>query len=76
MPSRHVRLSALRLSLALELLAAGTPALASEATPLADEQCVMQCDEASDRCMAEAGADEKKQQACDDAYAECLERCK
>jgi len=26
--------------------------------------------------MAEAGADEKKQQACDDAYDECLERCK
>jgi hypothetical protein len=52
------------------------PAWSSEATPQADEQCVMQCDEASDRCMAEAGTDEKRQQACDDAYAECLERCK
>jgi hypothetical protein len=52
------------------------PASSSEATPQADEQCVMQCDDASDRCMAEAGADEKQQQACDDAYAECLEGCK
>lgn len=50
--------------------------LAAEASPNADEQCVMQCDEASDRCMAAAGGDEAKQQACDDAYSECLERCR
>ena len=74
-----MRLTHLRLScgaVALALAAASPSALPSDASPRADEQCVMQCDEASDRCMAEAGADEKKQQACDDAYDECLERCK
>ena len=74
MRPRHLRLTGL--ALALVLASSIPPAWSSEATPQADEQCVMQCDEASDRCMAEAGADEKKQQACDDAYAECLERCK
>ncbi len=63
-------------AVALVLATASPSALPAEASPRADEQCVMQCDEASDRCMAEAGTDEKKQQACDDAYAECLERCK
>lgn len=48
----------------------------SEAQPTADEQCVAQCDTRSDRCMAEAGADENKQQACDDAYTECLQQCR
>jgi len=56
--------------------AAGVRALASDASPNADEQCVMQCDEASDKCMAEAGGDDRKEQACDDAYSECLARCK
>ena len=74
MRPRYLRLTGL--SLALALTSGVPPASSSEATPQADEQCVMQCDEASDRCMAEAGTDEKKQQACDDAYAECLERCK
>ena len=64
------------LVLAVALGAAVPPALAADASPNADEQCVMQCDEASDRCMADAGSDERKQQACDDAYSECLERCR
>lgn len=49
---------------------------ASEAQPTADEQCVAQCDTRSDRCMAAAGGDENKQQACDDAYTECLKQCR
>ena len=49
---------------------------ASEARPTADEQCVAQCDTRTDRCMAEAGGDENKQQACDDAYTECLKQCR
>lgn len=48
----------------------------SEALPAADEQCVAQCDTRTDRCMAEAGGDENKQQACDDAYTECLKLCR
>lgn len=67
-----------RLAACAGLLASmcGAAVLAEDASPKADEQCVMQCDEASDRCMAEAGADAAKQQACDDAYSECLERCR
>jgi len=74
MRPRYLHLTSLALGVALT--APMPPASSSEATPQADEQCVMQCDDASDRCMAEAGADEKQQQACDDAYAECLEGCK
>jgi len=53
-----------------------TAATTSEARPMADEQCLAQCDARTDRCMAEAGADENKQQACDDAYTECLKQCR
>lgn len=62
----------------LALLALAMPVLlaASEARPTADEQCLAQCDTRCDRCMAEAGGDENKQQACDDAYTECLKQCR
>lgn len=52
------------------------PALAAEARPSADEDCVMQCDRESDECMARAGDDEQKAKACDDRYAECLKKCR
>lgn len=42
----------------------------------ADERCVEQCDAESDRCMQETEGDEQKQQACDDAYSDCLKSCK
>lgn len=50
--------------------------LAAEARPSADEECVMQCDEESDKCMRQAGADEEKAKACDDKYTECLKKCR
>lgn len=58
------------------LLLAGTAAIAAEARPHADEECVMQCDAQSDKCMKQAGDDDKKAQACDDQYAECLKKCR
>ena len=64
-------------SLLLCLSVAGAPlALAEEARPNADEECVMQCDEQSDKCMSDAGGDENKAKACDDKYSECLSKCK
>lgn len=59
-------------------LLAGVPGAAadSEARPAADEQCVAQCDVQSDECMEQAGGDERKQQACDDAYGKCLQQCR
>lgn len=47
-----------------------------EARPNADEDCVMQCDKESDKCMDEADTDENKAKACDDRYTECLSRCR
>ncbi|HEX9227547.1 MAG TPA: hypothetical protein VF885_12965 [Arthrobacter sp.] len=57
-------------------LAAAPGLLAAEARPNADEECVMQCDEESDKCMRQAGADEERAKACDDKYAECLKKCR
>jgi len=57
-------------------LAAAPGLLAAEARPSADEECVMQCDEESDKCMRQAGQDEEKAKACDDKYAECLKKCR
>ena len=72
--------SATILSLASLLLVFGVasaPELrAAEARPTADEDCVMQCDEQSDKCMSEAGGDEDKAKACDDRYSECLKKCR
>ena len=48
----------------------------AEASPTADEQCVLQCDDQSDQCMADAAGDDEKGKACDDKYAECLSQCK
>lgn len=56
---------------------AGIPlALAAEARPNADEECVMQCDEQSDKCMSDAAGDDDKAKACDDKYSDCLGKCK
>jgi hypothetical protein len=60
------------------LLALGLPALsvwAAEAKPNADDKCVAQCDEQSDKCMLDAGHDNSKQRQCDTAYDECLRKC-
>lgn len=54
---------------------AGGAAMADDARPLADERCVAQCDEESDRCMSKADSDAKAQK-CDDDYSECLEKCR
>jgi len=63
--------------LLLIVSAASAPgSLAAEARPTADEDCVRQCDEQSDKCMTEAGGDEDKAKACDDQYAECLQKCR
>lgn len=43
--------------------------------PLADEQCIEQCDTESDKCMQDAGGDSGRIQVCDDKYSECLESC-
>ena len=50
--------------------------LAAEARPNADEECVMECDKQSDKCMEKSGSDEEKAKACDDRYAECLKKWK
>jgi len=50
-------------------------AFASDERPQADDQCVAKCDEASDKCMTEAGTNASKQRACDQAYDECLRKC-
>lgn len=52
----------------------GSMAVAQD-EPKADDQCVAKCDEASDKCMSEAGGDGGKQRACDRAYDECLRKC-
>jgi hypothetical protein len=57
-------------------LMAGPLAMAAEVQPASDEQCVMRCDEESDKCMAKSGGDEDKAKACDDRYSECLEKCR
>lgn len=67
------------LAVLLWTAAGGSPgpvAGAAEARPNADEECVMQCDEESDKCMRQAGTDEEKAKACDDQYAECLKKCR
>lgn len=66
----HARLLATLLAGALS-----GAAVAEEARPLADEQCVARCDEESDRCMTKADS-EAKAQKCDDEYSECLEKCR
>ncbi len=72
---------AARIRPAVVLLAAalawGGPvvALAGEAKTTADDKCVAQCDEASDKCMLGAGKDSSKQKQCDSDYDECLRKC-
>jgi hypothetical protein len=65
----------------LALVAAALPALAddlrpqADASPLANEKCIEQCDIQSDQCMQEAEGDSGKLQVCDDKYSECLQAC-
>lgn len=53
----------------------GAAAVAADARPQADDQCVAQCDEASDKCMSEADGNSGKEKACDTEYDECLRKC-
>ena len=48
---------------------------AADARPNADDKCVAQCDEQSDKCMLDAGKDSSKQRQCDASYDECLRKC-
>ena len=59
------------------LLALAGPALAvaADAKTTADDKCISQCDEESDKCMVQAGKDTSKQRACDSSYEECLRKC-
>ena len=59
------------------LLSIAAPAvgLAEDAKTTADDKCVSQCDEESDKCMQQAGKDASKQRACDSSYEECLRKC-
>lgn len=66
---------ALRAALLATAVACVAPALAGDARPSADEQCVAQCDVESDRCMASADT-EAKAKVCDDQYTECLKKCR
>jgi hypothetical protein len=52
-----------------------TLALATDGRTLADDKCVSQCDEQSDKCMQSAGTDQSKQRQCDQTYEECLRKC-
>jgi len=73
----RVLLSGMVTSLLLLAGLAAAQALARRGGPAsADEECVMQCDEESDKCMRQAGQDEEKAKACDDKYAECLKKCR
>ena len=52
-----------------------TAVLAADAKANADDKCVSQCDEESDKCMQSAGKDSSKQKQCDATYDECLRKC-
>ena len=71
------KFASLMAAVSLAMVALAAPrAQGEEARPNADEDCVLQCDKESDRCMDEAGTDENKAKACDDRYTECLSRCR
>jgi hypothetical protein len=67
----------LLLAVSVAAVVVAAPSVMGEAArPNADEDCVLQCDKESDKCMEEAGSDETKAKACDDRYSQCLSRCK
>jgi hypothetical protein len=71
------RIVGLVLAVSLGAIIVSAPkVLGEEARPNSDEDCVLQCDKESDKCMEEAGSDEAKAKACDDRYSECLSKCK
>ena len=49
--------------------------VATDGRTLADDKCVSQCDEESDKCMQSSGRDKSKQSQCDSTYEECLKKC-
>lgn len=53
----------------------GAAAAAADERTQADDQCVAQCDEASDKCMSDADGNGGKEKACDTEYDECLRKC-
>lgn len=61
--------------LLLAWLLAAPVAQAADATPMADDACVAQCDDEADKCMEDAGGDESKEKACDNQYDKCLDKC-
>lgn len=51
------------------------PVAAGAGRTLADDKCVAQCDQESDKCMLASGKDPAKQRECDAAYDACLRKC-
>ena len=74
MSATRFRSGALLLAVALAW-GGPTAAVAADARPNADDKCVAQCDEESDKCMQSAGRDGSKQKQCDATYDECLRKC-
>lgn len=68
-------MGALALGLAYALGVASPSWAADESTRAGDDKCVQRCDEESDKCMLDAGKDQKKRQSCDANYSECLQKC-
>jgi len=42
----------------------------------AEDSCMAQCDVKAEKCSVQAGRDKDKARACDDAYDDCLAKCK
>jgi hypothetical protein len=61
--------------LLLAWMLAAPMAHAADATPMADDACVAQCDDDADKCMEGANGDESKEKSCDDQYDKCLDKC-
>jgi hypothetical protein len=74
MPGTRARAFALLLVAVLASGGAGV-ALAADSKTTADDKCMAQCDEDSDRCMLAAGKDSAKQKQCDSSYDDCLRKC-
>lgn len=72
---KRVRAGSASLAVAAVLGLWGAAALAADERPRADDKCVAQCDEESDKCMSEANSNSGKEKACDAAYDECLRKC-
>jgi hypothetical protein len=58
------------------LLASGGLGFSSVVSTAPEDSCVAQCDSAAEKCSVQAGRDQSKAHACDDAYDACLSKCK